>query len=53
MNKKILMPESIKGNVNCQLENVPWDQAMDVILQVNGLEMKVQENLITVFKPGK
>jgi len=52
-NKKILMPVSIKGNVNLQLENVPWDQAMDVILQINGLEMEVQENLIKVFKPGK
>ena len=52
-NKKIMIPMNIKGNVTCNLRKVPWDQVMDVILQINGLEMKVQENLIEVFKPGK
>jgi type II secretory pathway component HofQ len=52
-NKKILMPVGIKGNVDCHLEKVPWDQAMDLILQLNGLEMKVEGDLIKVFKPGK
>jgi TonB family protein len=43
----------VKGRVTCQLQNIPWDQALDLILQLNGLDMRKKDKVITVFKPDK
>ncbi|MBI4666137.1 MAG: type IV pilus secretin PilQ [Nitrospinae bacterium] len=44
----IITSEKVKGQVTMKLKNVPWDQALDVILKNNGLD-KIQEgNIIRV-----
>ncbi len=44
----IITSDTVKGTVTMKLRNVPWDQALDVILRNNGLD-KIQEgNIIRV-----
>ncbi len=40
-NFNIVVADSVTGNVTLRLREVPWDQALDIILQARGLE-KVQ-----------
>jgi type IV pilus assembly protein PilQ len=36
----ILTSESVTGNLTMRLKEVPWDQALDVVLQAKGLDMR-------------
>lgn len=40
--------DTVKGNVTLRLKNVPWDQALDIILQTKGLDMRKSGNVIMV-----
>ena len=40
--------DSIKGKLSLHLESVPWDQAIDIILQSKGLVKQVQGNVLMV-----
>jgi type IV pilus assembly protein PilQ len=40
--------EDVKGSVTLKLKNVPWDQALDVILKTKGLGMRRSGNVIWV-----
>ncbi|HHH35685.1 MAG TPA: type IV pilus secretin PilQ [Gammaproteobacteria bacterium] len=40
--------DSVKGNVTLRLKNVPWDQALDIILKTKGLAMRKHGNVILV-----
>jgi len=40
--------DTVKGNVTLRLNNVPWDQALDLILQTKGLDMRKAGNVIMV-----
>ncbi|MBF0170325.1 MAG: secretin and TonB N-terminal domain-containing protein, partial [Nitrospinae bacterium] len=49
----IITSDTVKGTVTMKLRNVPWDQALDVILRNNGLD-KIQEgNIIRVATRGE
>ncbi len=48
----VIDPE-VKGTVTVRLENVPWDQALDVILKVNGLGYVLEGNVLQVGTPQK
>jgi type II secretory pathway component HofQ len=37
----LLIDPRVQGTVTCELENVPWDQAMYVILETQGLAAEV------------
>lgn len=43
----------VKGSVTVRLENVRWDQALDVILRANGLGYVLEGNVVRVAAPGK
>lgn len=43
----IISPE-VKGKVTVRMVNVPWDQAMDIILKMNGLGYVREENIIRI-----
>ena len=47
----IAIDPEVRGSVTVRLENVPWDQALDVILQVNGLGYVLEGNVLRVGKP--
>jgi len=40
--------DSVKGNVTLRLKNVPWDQALDIVLLTKGLDMRKTGNVIMV-----
>ncbi|MFI4944216.1 MAG: hypothetical protein ACHP85_13180 [Burkholderiales bacterium] len=42
-----LSPE-VAGHVTLRLERVPWDQALDVVLRVNGLEQRRQGSRVEI-----
>lgn len=48
----VIDPE-VRGSVTVRLENVPWDQALDVILKVNGLGYVLEGNIVRVGSPTK
>jgi len=37
----LILDPRVQGTVTCELENVPWDQAMYVILQTHGMAAEV------------
>lgn len=40
--------DTVRGNVTLRLKNVPWDQALDIILKSKGLGMRKDGNVILV-----
>jgi type IV pilus assembly protein PilQ len=44
----IVVTDSVSGNVTLRLRNVPWDQALDIILQTRGLDKRQSGNVIFV-----
>ncbi len=40
--------DTVSGNVTLRLKNVPWDQALDIILKSKGLGMRKDGNVILV-----
>jgi type IV pilus assembly protein PilQ len=44
----IVTADNVSGTVTIRMRNVPWDQALDVVLQSKGLGMVRQGNMIRV-----
>ncbi len=44
----LVASDSVKGNVTLRLKNVPWDQALDIILTSKGLTMRQKGNVIMI-----
>ncbi len=44
----IVTSDDVKGNVTIRMRNVPWDQALDVVLQSKGMGKVQQGNMIRV-----
>ncbi len=44
----IVVSDSVKGNITLRLNDVPWDQAMDIILTTQNLDKKQDGNVILV-----
>ncbi|HWP94275.1 MAG TPA: type IV pilus secretin PilQ [Gammaproteobacteria bacterium] len=44
----IVVSDSVRGNVTLRLQNVPWDQALDIILRTKGLAMRQNGNVMLV-----
>ena len=40
--------DSVKGTLTLRLQDVPWDQALDIILQTKGLAMRQKGNVVWV-----
>jgi type IV pilus assembly protein PilQ len=35
--QNIVVSDTVQGNVTLRLQNVPWDQALDIVLRTKGL----------------
>jgi len=46
--QNIVVSDSVTGNVTLRLQNVPWDQALDIVLRTKGLDMRKRDNVIIV-----
>jgi type IV pilus assembly protein PilQ len=47
-NLNIVASDSVTGNVTLRLINVPWDQALDIVLQAKGLDQRRSGNVVWV-----
>lgn len=44
----MVISDTVTGNITLRLKDVPWDQALDIILQSRGLDMRKNGNVIQV-----
>ena len=44
----LVVSDSVVGNLTLRLKNVPWDQAMDIILKTKGLDQRRSGNVILI-----
>ncbi|TXH05541.1 MAG: type IV pilus secretin PilQ [Nevskiaceae bacterium] len=44
----MVVSDSVSGDIAMRLQNVPWDQALDIILRTKGLGMRQQGNVMMV-----
>lgn len=47
-NFNVVTSDSVSGNVTLRLQDVPWDQALDIILQAKGLGMRKNGNVLMI-----
>ncbi len=47
-NLNIVAADTVQGNVTLRLVNVPWDQALDLVLQAKGLDKRQNGNVVWV-----
>lgn len=47
-NLNIVASDTVQGNVTLRLVNVPWDQAMDIVLQAKQLDKRRNGNVVWV-----
>jgi type IV pilus assembly protein PilQ len=43
----------VRGSVTVRLQNVPWDQALDVILRMNGLGYTLEGRILRTGTPAR
>jgi len=51
--KNVVVGEDVKGKVTLKLKNVPWDQALDVILKTKDLGQETRGGIIRVVPQAK
>jgi type IV pilus assembly protein PilQ len=44
----MVVTDTVQGSVTLRLQNVPWDQALDVLLTTEGLDMRRNGNVVIV-----
>ena len=40
--------DDVEGEITLRLDDVPWDQALDLILQTKGLDKRIEGNILMV-----
>jgi len=44
----LVAADTVRGNLTLRLQNVPWDQALDIILKTKGLDKRIDGNVMLV-----
>jgi len=52
-NKNFVLGDDVSGAISLKLVNVPWDQALDIILDTKGLDKREDGNIILIKGKGK
>ncbi|WP_421235964.1 type IV pilus secretin PilQ [Aeromonas sp. 601039] len=47
-NLNLVTTDSVAGNLTLRLDGVPWEQALDIILKVRGLDKRLDNNILLV-----
>ena len=47
-NFNLVTSDTVEGDVTLRLDDVPWDQALDLILQTKGLDKRIEGNILMV-----
>jgi type IV pilus assembly protein PilQ len=51
-NLNIILSPDVKGKVTVRMVNIPWDQAMEIILKMNGLGYLLDDNVLRIASVG-
>jgi type IV pilus assembly protein PilQ len=46
--QNIVVSDTVTGSVTLRLQNVPWDQALDIVMRTKGLDKRTTGNVILV-----
>ncbi len=52
-NKNFVLGDDVTGTISIKLVNVPWDQALDIILDTKGFDKREDGNIIIIKGKGK
>lgn len=52
-NKNFVLGDEVTGTISLKLVNVPWDQALDIILDTKGLDKREEGNIVLIRGKGK
>lgn len=44
----LVASDTVTGSITLRLENVPWDQALDIVLKTKGLDKRLSGNVLVV-----
>ncbi len=44
----LVTSDTVEGDITLRLDDVPWDQALDLILQTKGLDKRVEGNILMI-----
>jgi type IV pilus assembly protein PilQ len=44
----LVTSDTVEGSITLRLDGVPWDQALDIILKVKGLDKRMEGNILMV-----
>jgi type IV pilus assembly protein PilQ len=44
----LVASDTVAGNITLRLQNVPWDQALDLVLKTKGLDKRVEGNVLMI-----
>ncbi|MEM5536787.1 type IV pilus secretin PilQ [Neptuniibacter pectenicola] len=44
----LVVSDSVGGNITLRLKNVPWDQALDIVLKTEGLDQRTVGNVLLI-----
>ena len=47
--KNMIIPDSVKGKISLKLVDVPWDQALELVLEIGQLGKKEKGNVIQIL----
>lgn len=47
-NFNLVTTDTVRGNITIRLDSVPWEQALDTILRVKGLDKRLDGNILLV-----
>jgi type IV pilus assembly protein PilQ len=46
--QNMVISDTVAGNVTLRLQNVPWDQALDIVMRTKGLDMRREGNVMFI-----
>ena len=52
-NKNFVLGDEVTGSISLKLVNVPWDQALDIILDTKNLDKREDGNIVIIKGKGK
>lgn len=44
----LVASDTVQGNITLRLQNVPWDQALDLVLRTRGLDKRKVGNVLLI-----
>jgi len=44
----LVTSDTVEGDITLRLDDVPWDQALDLILQTKGLDKRIEGNILMI-----